>query len=1187
MNKLVFWVIALLPTLSLAQKPELMVPLGHTKTINSITFSPNQKYILTTAYEEPNAILWDRLGNELHTFEKAGMSSVHFSSDGQYILAQAAKEVPVLIETEFGPEYDYQIQRSVALWTIDGLAVPVFDELLAGMNSVIFSADGQFILSGGSDGQVSTWDLKGTKISSFIAHENKINSLEISANGRFLITRSEESETIGEQKLWDLKKQKLVQLLDHKLSMVTFSPQGNYLIEEAFFSNNSVQVLDLKGQNLLKIDSISSAYFSPDDRYILSKSRTNNHKIWTVKSKKTQPLGRLGAFAFSPNGQSLIYKKQNSTPLQLMDLNKNKIEDFPVFNSPVDEILFTPDSRFFVSLENNASGVRLNLFSLASKELQATTSLPAFYTLSQFSPDGQILLIKGSSEENDSKLLTLNLDLNLVGSLKGSPVDMSRAFISFKTPSIIWEEYPQQKSWDLTSNQINTNDDYEEQAFYSHFTGDVLRSPQERYIFGAAADEPNPKLYDNNGGPSHSFDGHNGPIFSASFSSDGEYLLTGSFDNTAKLWSLDGTCLQTFSGHSMPVGSVAFSKDQQLFLTGTNKMAKLWRRGVEKELISLIQYDSLNWIVTTPNGLFDASPGAMNLLNYSVFYERDQEYILIDVEQLKARYYEPGLLQKTLNFINGGIRPVEVFENVSLYPKVTAEILGDELNIQLQARNGGIGKVSLFINGKEIAEEINPIPRRENAKRDSLLRYNLKQHQNYLLRHPDSINIVSIRAYNAEAWLKSPSIDLEYKIAKTRAKGTGSSQNTGREEEELLPKLFVISIGTSDYSGTQLDLQYADQDATMMAKALESVGTALFSNSEGIEVFTFTTADADSTGLDNSNIIWQYANKKNIESAFQTIKTKAKAEDVIVVYLSGHGVTYGNAEQALFHYLTAGIASEDLSDAAVRKAYTISSDELTKWTNDIPALKQVLIIDACNSGQIVENLTSGTKNLNSSQIRALDRMKDRTGIFVLSGSAADKVSYEASEYGQGLLTYALLQGMLGLATQKDKNGKEVIDVMKLFQHARDQVPLLATSINGIQTPMLAFPKQGASFDIGILDENAKKNISIGAKKPVIVQSTFVNEESYRDDLGIANLLELALRKETEKGKDASFIYVDVFEYPKAYSLGGLYKKEADGISLKVKLFQGDANPILLDIPTTDDPKKVVRYLIRALKKIIK
>ncbi|MCB0552402.1 MAG: hypothetical protein KDD02_02535, partial [Phaeodactylibacter sp.] len=68
--------------------------------------------------------------------------------------------------------------------------------------------------------------------------------------------------------------------------------------------------------------------------------------------------------------------------------------------------------------------------------------------------------------------------------------------------------------------------------------------------------------------------------------------------------------------------------------------------------------------------------------------------------------------------------------------------------------------------------------------------------------------------------------------------------------------------------------------------------------------------------------------------------------------------------------------------------------------------------------------------------RALDRMKDRTGMFVLAGSAADKVSYEASQYGQGLLTYSILQGMSGFKLREDK----YVDVALLFEYARDEVP---------------------------------------------------------------------------------------------------------------------------------------------------
>jgi len=230
----------------------------------------------------------------------------------------------------------------------------------------------------------------------------------------------------------------------------------------------------------------------------------------------------------------------------------------------------------------------------------------------------------------------------------------------------------------------------------------------------------------------------------------------------------------------------------------------------------------------------------------------------------------------------------------------------------------------------------------------------------------------------------------------------------------------------------------------------------------------------------------------------------------------------------------------------------------------------------------VENLTGGSKTLNSSQIRAFDRMKDRTGMFVLSGSASDKVSYEASEYGQGLLTYALLQGMLGVATRKDAKGQDIIDVMELFQYARDEVPRLAARIRGIQTPMLGFPSQAASFDIGILDEAAKRNIPIGNKKPVFTRSLFVNKNTFLDDLDLAERLEAAFRKETQAGSRAALIYVDVHDYPGAYSVSGLYEQTEEGIEIALKLFRDKKNPVRLDVEPMEDAKLLAENIYRAV-----
>jgi hypothetical protein len=199
----------------------------------------------------------------------------------------------------------------------------------------------------------------------------------------------------------------------------------------------------------------------------------------------------------------------------------------------------------------------------------------------------------------------------------------------------------------------------------------------------------------------------------------------------------------------------------------------------------------------------------------------------------------------------------------------------------------------------------------------------------------------------------------------------------------------------------------------------------------------------------------------------------------------------------------------------------------------------------------VESLAAiGQKDLNPSQVRALDRMKDRTGMFILTGSAANKVSYEAGQFGQGLLTYSLLEGMSGLALGPEKR----VDVMTLFQYARDKVPEMAKSINGIQTPMLAFPANGGSFDIGIVNEKVK--IPLAQVKPVFIRNNFQDEEAFEDVLGLTDVLEQNFRKMTAKGAASKIIYVDVKEYENAYSMKGRYHVEGDAVDVRVRLFKG-------------------------------
>ena len=101
------------------------------------------------------------------------------------------------------------------------------------------------------------------------------------------------------------------------------------------------------------------------------------------------------------------------------------------------------------------------------------------------------------------------------------------------------------------------------------------------------------------------FTGHSNIVHSVAFSPDGQRIVTGSYDQTAKVWEADSGQEQlTLKGHSARVHSVAFSPEGQWIVTGSyDQTAKVWEAAKGSEPLTLEGHsDEIMSVAFSPDG---------------------------------------------------------------------------------------------------------------------------------------------------------------------------------------------------------------------------------------------------------------------------------------------------------------------------------------------------------------------------------------------------------------------------------------------------------------------------------------------------------------------------------------------------------------------------------------------------------
>ncbi|MFO0867071.1 MAG: caspase family protein [Gemmataceae bacterium] len=1121
--------------------PKLTIQASH-EGVDSVAMSKDGKYVLTTG-GDANAILWEastgRIVRRLnhHSFAY----SAQFATDDREVVVMTENSSRLDLNTGkmLQPSYwsispstrdgsytaGYYTPNEVHLLDARSIA-PIrayrtsrkesnFNKL-----TVAISPNGKTLAAGDTDHSIRLWDVFGKELSPLQGHTNSLLSFQFSPDSTLGVSTSTD-QTV---RLWDIA-------------------QGKEIRRSA-------------GEPIAFTQNGASAVFSPDET-LIAVARRDWTDLWNVKTGEIVDRVRFdgGTRSFSADGKYLLLGNHHGHMpyAAIWDLGKKEeVRRFTNRTSLVSSVSLSPDMRRLLT-RNSTHGMVWDLVS-GRDQLKLPRPWALDFGNTKYIGAGKRMLISNgagveivdaesgailASTKDVAACMAISPDETLVA---GIPVNVHMGTVVIRNLRTQQEAFRRDFKGEIVFAVTFTPDGQRllvggssgrvtcfEVGTYKELWS-VL--PENRPWIRQLVCAPDSKtVIVCNGNAAHLREVATGKLLHefdhvstaqgrAAVSPDGKRILLGGL-RIARLF--DAQTLETmvtFEGHEDAIHSVALSADGKWAITGSQDCTtRIWDVATGKELCKLVAFNDGAWAAIDVEGRFDASNGGdVEGMHWVVGNET------IALGQLKERYYDPGLVGKILGYSKEPLRKVDALREVQLHPRATLDVpdADGKLKVRLENRGGGIGKVQVLLNGKELLADARggAVDSKDQTATVAIDLANAPSLK------PGQENVVEVVTWNAEGYLSSRGIQRLY-----TAKGT---------MQQDAPELHAIVVGVSEYANPSLNLRYSAKDAKDIASALELGAKKLF----GADKSHITLLVQDKDGKH------QPPTRANIEKAFAAARS-AKPGDVFVVYLAGHGVALpGDSDQ--YCYLTSDARTADpavLNDPAVASQYSITGADLTEWIKKVPALKQVMVLDTCAAGAVAKKLTE-QRSVSGEQIRAIERLKDRTGFHILMGCASDKVSYEATQFSQGLLTHALLKAMRGAALREN----EYVDVGSLFQYAAEQVPRLAKNIGGIQKPLIAAPR-GSSFDIGRLTTEEKQRVPLASPLPIVLRPLLINPDEGDDNLGLMPRLRQKLADtllQTTKDRPSA-VFVDSDEMPGGIRPAGTYTTANGMIRMRINL----------------------------------
>ncbi|MGO8780110.1 MAG: hypothetical protein ACLQKK_14550, partial [Rhodomicrobium sp.] len=210
---------------------------------------------------------------------------------------------------------------------------------------------------------------------------------------------------------------------------------------------------------------------------------------------------------------------------------------------------------------------------------------------------------------------------------------------------------------------------------------------------------------------------------SYSFTPDGETIISGGMSGVLTAYDRAGNELGDFVGHEGDVFAVAPSPDGRFLVSGSNDQTlRLWNLKTRELLVTLFRGTDGEWVMWTPQGYYAASGPGSELIGWQINHGPEHEAEYVTAAQLRKSLNRPDIVARAIQLASAEqavkeaygtnfklsdllTKPVPHFRITSPAPNAALSGGSATLEIALEATPDPVKAIRIQVNGRQIAEE--------------------------------------------------------------------------------------------------------------------------------------------------------------------------------------------------------------------------------------------------------------------------------------------------------------------------------------------------------------------------------------------------------------------------------------------------------------------------------------------------